>query len=268
MKKKKSLFFQFGTLILFFSISCGLSQLDTSSTSLQVGNIAPDFSLQSSSDTTIKLSSLRGKVVMVNFWASWCGPCKDEMPAIQNVFSKYSENLIILGVNDEDTVSTIRDFAKQFELTFPLLIDSTGSVSAQYGIRAYPSTFFVDRDGFIFHVVVGSMTQSVIEDILGEKINLEISPGQENISPSQTPAQQLSSIEGCVSAGALNVRTGPSKESEVVDWVYQDECYLFDARSSDSTWLRLASTWQGKGKWVSAKYIILKEQIDRLPISD
>ena len=255
------------TVILLFSISCGLSQLDTNRASLQVGSIAPDFSLQSSSDTTIQLSSLRGKVVVVNFWASWCGPCKDEMPAIQNVFSKYSENLIVLGVNDEDTISTIRDFAKQFELTFPLLLDSTGSVSVQYGVRAYPSTFFIDRDGLIFHIVVGSMTQSIIEDILREYINLEISPEQENNPPSQTPVQ-LSSIEGCVSAGALNVRTEPSLESEVADWLYRDECYLFDARSSDSYWLRLASTWQGKGKWVSAKYIILKEQIDYLPISD
>jgi peroxiredoxin len=267
MKMRNLSFFQLGTLMLLFSISCGLSLPDTNYDSLKVGSVAPDFSLQSSSDTTIRLSSLRGKIVMVNFWASWCGPCKDEMPAIQNVFSKYSENLIILGVNDEDTISTIRDFAKQFELTFPLLIDSTGSVSAQYKIRAYPSTIFVDRDGFIFYIAVGSMAQSDIEDILREKISLEISSEQENNSPSQTPAQ-LSSIEGCVSAGALNVRTEPSLESEVADWLYRDECYLFDARSSDSYWLRLASTWQGKGKWVSAKYIILKEQIDYLPISE
>ena len=269
MKTRKSSVLLLGTLIWLMSISCGLSQLDTSLPSLQVGSIAPDFSLQSSSDTIIMLSSLRGKIVMVNFWASWCGPCKEEMPAIQNVYSKYSENLMILGVNDDDSVSTIRDFARQFELTFPLLIDSTGSVAAQYGIRAYPSTFFIDRDGIIFRIMVGTMTQSTIEDILGEQINSTTETGQEFIPPSQTPAQpsnRLSSIEGCVSAGALNVRTGPSLESAVADWVYRDECYLFEARSPDNHWLKLGNTWQGKGEWVSAKYIILKEQIDYLPI--
>lgn len=267
MKMKKSSVLQFGIIVLLFSLSCGLSLPDTNYPSLEVGSMAPDFSLQSTLDETISLSSLRGKIVMVNFWASWCGPCKAEMPAIQNVFSKYSGDIVILGVNDEDTLNSIRDFEKQFELTFPLLLDSTGSVTAQYEVRAYPSTFFIDRDGSIFHIVVGSMTQSNIEDIIGEKIYLEIGSEQENTSSTQTPAQ-AAEIEGCVNAGALNVRTGPSLESEVVDWVYRDECYLFDARSSDSYWLRLASTWQGKGKWVSAKYITLKEQIDHLPISD
>jgi len=275
MKMRKSLVLQLGMGILLISIACGSFQPDTSCDTPKVGCIAPDFSLQSSLDDTIALSSLRGKIVLVNFWASWCGPCQAEMPAIQNVFSKYSEQLIILGVNDEDTKDTMHDFANQYGLTFPLLMDSTGNVSSQYRIRAYPSTYFIDGDGYIFHIMVGSMTESDIENIIDYKIDEKVSSAQEqdqeseqvSIPPTQPPGQ-LSSIEGCVSAGALNVRTEPSMESEVVDWVYRDECYLFEARSSDSYWLRLANSWLGKGKWVSAKYIVLKAPIDTLPISE
>lgn len=266
MQKRKMSFFQLGTLILFFSIACGLDFPGTYD-SLQVGSIAPDFSLSSTSDATVTLSTFRGKIVMVNFWASWCGPCRAEMPDVQRVSSKYAGDLIVLGVNDEDTLSTIRDFAQQFELTFPLLIDSTGNVSAQYKIRAYPTTFFVDREGYIFHIAVGSMEQSMIEEVLREKISLQTASDQENAQPSQPPAPG-SSVEGCVTAGALNVRIAPSRDSEIVDWVYRDECYLFEARSSDSGWLKLGSTWQGKGQWVSAKYITLKASIDNLPVSE
>ena len=267
MQKRNISFLQLGTVILFFSISCGLSLPDTNYDSLKVGNAAPDFSLSSASDTLITLSSFRGKIVMVNFWASWCGPCKAEMPAVQQVSAKYAGDLIVLGVNDEDTLGTIRDFAQQFELTFPLLLDSTGDVSVQYKIRAYPTTFFVDREGVIFHIAVGSMEQSTIEEVLKEKLFLAADSGQENAQPLQTHAPG-SSIEGCVSAGALNVRSAPSRDSEIVDWVYRDECYLFEARSSDSGWLKLGSTWQGKGQWVSAKYITLKASIDDLSISE
>jgi cytochrome c biogenesis protein CcmG/thiol:disulfide interchange protein DsbE len=122
------------------------------------GFLAPDFSLQTTDGETIKLSELRGHPVLINVWASWCGPCRSEMPAMERVYQEYRDQGVeILGVN-----STIQDdplkaeaFAKQIGLTFPILLDTAGEVTKAYQVRALPTSFFLDTDGIIQEVVVG-----------------------------------------------------------------------------------------------------------------
>jgi cytochrome c biogenesis protein CcmG/thiol:disulfide interchange protein DsbE len=122
------------------------------------GFLAPDFSLQTINGETIKLSELRGHPVLINVWASWCGPCRSEMPALEQVYQEYRDQGVeILGVN-----STIQDdpikaevFAKQIGLTFPILLDTAGEVTKAYQVRALPTSFFVDPEGIIQGVVVG-----------------------------------------------------------------------------------------------------------------
>lgn len=113
---------------------------------------APDFTLDLLGGGQATLSELRGKVVMVNLWASWCAPCRIEMPAIEKVYQAYKEQgFVVLGVNStfQDSETDAASFTRELNLTFPVLLDRTGAVSARYQLRALPSTFFVDRQGII-----------------------------------------------------------------------------------------------------------------------
>ncbi|MBI3158596.1 MAG: TlpA family protein disulfide reductase [Chloroflexi bacterium] len=124
----------------------------------QVGFPAPDFELGTPGGEPIALSDLRGKAVLVNLWASWCGPCRAEMPAIQRVYEEYaSRGFVVLAVNatNQDSVTAAVDFAQALGLTFPILLDLDGAVSRQYGLRALPTSFFIRPDGVIEEVVIG-----------------------------------------------------------------------------------------------------------------
>ena len=137
---------------------------------------APDFTLDTLGGESATLSAYRGKVVIVNLWASWCGPCRAEMPAIQKVYAANRERgLEVLAVNGtfQDSESGAQAFAQELGLTFPILLDRDGAVSKRYLLRALPSTFFVDRKGIIRSVVFGgpmaeAVVQTKIEALLQE----------------------------------------------------------------------------------------------------
>ena len=137
---------------------------------------APNFSLVALDGRPISLSSLRGQVVVINFWASWCGPCQAEMPAIERVYlSEHNRGLAVLAVNTtfQDSELSAHAFAQRFGLTYHVLLDRDGSVSRMYLLRALPTTYIVDRRGIIRTVVLGGpMTEgflrSVIEPLLQE----------------------------------------------------------------------------------------------------
>ncbi len=134
----------------------------------QEGNRAPPFTLQDLDGDEVKLSDLRGKIVMVNFWFVACGPCKDEMPHIQAVSDNRSaDELAILGINQIDDADTMRSFMDTEELTFTTLVDSEETVHSAYNISAAPTTFFIDTEGIIRKVQVGPFaSQEEIESIL------------------------------------------------------------------------------------------------------
>lgn len=115
-----------------------------------IGAIAPDFSLQNSSGKTVRLQDLRGKVVIVDFWASWCGPCRAEMPILQDMQTKLaSEGLVVLGLDLGEDLQTVTEFAKQEHYTFTLLLGGEPEVDSKYYVGAFPTTFVVDRQGKI-----------------------------------------------------------------------------------------------------------------------
>ncbi|MBI3176445.1 MAG: TlpA family protein disulfide reductase [Chloroflexi bacterium] len=140
------------------------------------GFSAPDFTLDLLGGGQVALSELRGKVVMVNLWASWCPPCRAEMLAIERVYRAYKERgLVVLGVNTtfQDNEADAATFVQEFGLTFLIPLDRNGSVSKRYQLRGLPSTFFVDRNGVIRSVVVGgpmseALIQSKVEELLKE----------------------------------------------------------------------------------------------------
>ncbi|HLF01807.1 MAG TPA: TlpA disulfide reductase family protein [Anaerolineales bacterium] len=137
---------------------------------------APDFTMTTLEGEAVTLSAQRGKVVVVNLWASWCEPCRAEMPTIQKLYNANRERgLEVLAVNStiQDSEVGARSFVAEMGLTFPILLDTDGSVSRRYLLRALPSTFIVDREGIIRAVIIGgpvseALLQSKIEELLTE----------------------------------------------------------------------------------------------------
>ena len=111
------------------------------------------------------LDEYRGRVVVVNFWATWCLPCRAEMPSLQAAYHKYQDQgVVVLGVNVGDSTAEILDYAEQKGLTFPLLIDPRRQVARESGVRVLPTTLFVDRQGEERHRHLGSLTESILAE--------------------------------------------------------------------------------------------------------
>lgn len=140
----------------------------------QAGFLAPDFELKTPDGETIRLSDLRGQAVLVNLWATWCPPCRAEMPAIEKIYNEYKEaGLVVLAVNMtyQDDPFEVVPFVDDHGLTFPILLDETGDVGSAYQLRSLPSSFFIDRDGLINEVIVGgpmaeALLRTRVEEIL------------------------------------------------------------------------------------------------------
>lgn len=131
------------------------------------GFTAPDFTLDLLGGGQITLSDLRGKPVVLNIWATWCPPCREEMPAIEKVNRSYKElGLVIIGVNltSQDSEQAVSAFVQELGLTFPIALDRDGSVGDRYRPLGLPTTYFIDSQGMIQSVVVGGpMSESLIQ---------------------------------------------------------------------------------------------------------
>ena len=111
---------------------------------------APDFALETFAGETLRLSDLRGKVVVLNFWASWCPPCRWEMPFFETISQEYKERgVIFLGVAISDTMEDASDFADSVGVTYPLALDAAGETARDYEVLGLPTTFLIDKDGAI-----------------------------------------------------------------------------------------------------------------------
>ncbi len=142
----------------------------------QEGFLAPNFTLETLDGKRVTLSDLRGKVVLINLWTTWCPPCRAETPALETAYEAYKDSgVVILGVDltNQDLESDVAAFVQEFGLTYPILLDRDGSVAARYQLKGLPSTFFVNRAGIIRTVLVGgpmseTFIRSKIEALLQE----------------------------------------------------------------------------------------------------
>ena len=132
-----------------------------------------EFSLQTLTGETLSLSGLQGKVVFLNFWATWCGPCVIEMPSMEAIYKRYREKgLEILAVNFGESQAEVQAFMNNHGLSFPALLDEDGRTGGSYGIQAIPTSFLIDRDGNVVSRLVGSIDwdtpeiHAVIESLL------------------------------------------------------------------------------------------------------
>jgi cytochrome c biogenesis protein CcmG, thiol:disulfide interchange protein DsbE len=140
--------------------------------SLVVGKPAPDFKLATIDGTSVSLSQFRGRPVLVNFWATWCIPCREEMPELVRSYEAHkAEGFVILGSNltYTDSLPDVQAFIKEFKMTFPVLLDKDGAVAESlYQIPGVPTSVFVRRDGTIAHVHIGKMTPQQVDQDVGE----------------------------------------------------------------------------------------------------
>ena len=130
---------------------------------------APDFTLRSMTGPNLRLQEQRGRVVLINFWATWCGPCQQEMPQLNKLYDKYhAAGFVLLGVNVDDDAKHATDVATKLGLHFPVLMDSDKTVSKLYNLATMPSTVLIDRDGKVRYIHKGYLAG--VEDIYDKQI--------------------------------------------------------------------------------------------------
>ena len=132
----------------------------------EVNSPAPDFQLQNLSGEALRLSDFRGKPVLINFWATWCGPCQLEMPLIQKYYEKHSPDLVVLAVNNDEPRDAVQAFVDQMKLTFPILLDPGARVEDQYRVRAFPTSLFINREGLIRYQHIGILNEQQLVQYL------------------------------------------------------------------------------------------------------
>lgn len=148
MKKNYQLITTIITLVLLIS--------SIEARALSIGQIAPDFTLKNTQGENLKLSEQRGQIIVLNFWASWCGPCRKEMPILQTLHNKYKDlGAAVWGVNVEQENQAGKDFLSELTLDFPIFFDNSNTISKNYQIEAMPTTVIIDRNGNVRQIFRG-----------------------------------------------------------------------------------------------------------------
>lgn len=131
--------------------------------------VAQDFTLPTLNGEPVSLSDARGKITIVNFWATWCPPCREEMPHMQSFYEKHHEDVEILAVNVtnmDDGRPIIERFVQEHELTFPILLDESGEVGLMYEVMTLPTSYILDTEGRVFQKIVGAMDEQVMNELV------------------------------------------------------------------------------------------------------
>jgi thiol-disulfide isomerase/thioredoxin len=152
------------------------NSVSTEKESPEEGFLAPQFVLSDLTGMMVNLRDLRGKVILLNFWASWCGPCKREIPSLERLYQKrYDKGFEIMAVNAEkSSASQIASFAEKYRMSFPILLNPQGDVADKYWVRAIPSSFLLDKKGMIRWKIRGAIewddpyVLNRIDQLLGE----------------------------------------------------------------------------------------------------
>ncbi len=151
----------FSLLLILLATACSAALTSAAGAFPEVGAQAPDFTLETLHGETVSISDFRGQVVLVNFWATWCGPCRLEMPAIQEQFE--STDLVVLAVNFDESPAQVQAFVDELGLTFTTLLDPGGKIQLLYQVRGYPTSYFVDEEGTIQILHIGFMNEDQLD---------------------------------------------------------------------------------------------------------
>jgi peroxiredoxin len=159
----------------FFGFPMGSSGADSGSVAEGPAGLpaeqapAPDFTLERLDGSQVSLSDFRDHVVLVNFWATWCAPCRIEMPSLQDRYDRFQgQGFVVLAVNDEEPAGVVQAYVDELGLTFPTLLDPDGAVQQLYAVRGYPSSYLIDGDGTIRMVQIGLLSEDQLDRSLAE----------------------------------------------------------------------------------------------------
>ena len=135
---------------------------------LSQGIQATDFTLPLLNGKKVTLQEYKGKIVILNFWASWCEPCNTEMPHLQAFYERHQRDVEILAVNvtTKDKVTNVEKFVEKYRLTFPVLLDESGDTSTMYGAFTFPTTIIIDREGNINQEILGPMNEELLDSLI------------------------------------------------------------------------------------------------------
>ncbi|AGX06695.1 MULTISPECIES: thiol-disulfide oxidoreductase ResA [Bacillus] len=162
-------------LVLFFAAGYTLYQnffLKESGTKAMLNEKAPDFALQALDGGKTKLSEYNGKPVLINFFATWCAPCKNEMPAIQSTYEEFKDDgFEVLAVNLSEPEISVKNLKEQLGIDFQILLDKNNAVESMYDVYKIPSSFFIDSSGKIARVYEGEMSEEDLNDWVGELVD-------------------------------------------------------------------------------------------------
>lgn len=134
----------------------------------EVGYPAPDFTLATLDGGTLTLSELRGQPVVLNFWATWCPPCRTEIPALEQVYTELDGDVLIIGVDVQEDPAEVAAFAQEIGMTYPVALDTQADVARLYQVRAYPTTYFINAEGTIVRVFTGPLNEPLLYTRLTE----------------------------------------------------------------------------------------------------
>lgn len=141
-----------------------------------LASAAPDFAATTLTGQDVRLSDYRGQVVMLNFWATWCPPCRAEMPGIQAAYAeRQDEGFTVLAINNAETPAQIQPFAQSLGLQFPIVLDTSSQLQRTFGIRGYPTSIFVDAQGAVYATHPGFVSETDLEAYINEGLARSVS---------------------------------------------------------------------------------------------
>jgi thiol-disulfide isomerase/thioredoxin len=131
-----------------------------------IGVQVENFVLQDLEDRPVRLNQYRGKVVVLNFWATWCVPCKDEMPLLQKYSNALKSKVVVIGINSQESISEIKAFVDANAISFPIILDSSGEILRKFLVHNYPTTFFIDPNGILRDQHIGTLSDDLMNEYL------------------------------------------------------------------------------------------------------
>jgi len=144
----------------------GIRIANVPASSVDAGELAPDFRLVLADGSSLALSDLKGRPVLINFWATWCPPCRREMPDIIDRYNQNADDLVVLAINTREGLDLVEPFAESYEITMPVVLDQAGDIMRLYEVNSMPTSYFIDRDGRIVMRWVGLMSPDILDSFL------------------------------------------------------------------------------------------------------